>query len=168
MAAFVYFKLFVHPYSSLGTLYNSKYQKLLLPFVKRILHFGEPHLFIVRSINSGTEVYFKLINMLGQFTGQRSVAFYHSNTSENRKNDILRDLSLPLNSPNKRLNAVVATISLGVGVDIRVKNVVCFGLGSTPENLVQEAGRCLRGYHQETEEIKGLAFISQKGLCCSN
>ena len=138
----------------------SKYQKLLLPFVNRILDFGEPHLFIVRSINSGTEVYFNLVNMLGQFTGQRSVAFYHSNTSENRKNDILRDLSLPLNSPDKRLNAVVATASLGVGVDIRVKNVVCFGLGSTPENLVQEAGRCQRG--KQVTDI-GLAFFFQKG-----
>ena len=141
----------------------SNYQDLLLPFVKRILDYDESHLFIVRSINSGTEIYFNLIDMLGQYTSsQRSVAFYHSNTTENRKKDILRDLSLPLSSPDKKLNAVVATISLGVGVDIRVKNVVCFGLGSTPENLVQEAGRCQRGKQDMTQDI-GLAFFFQKG-----
>ena len=54
----------------------------------------------------------------------------------------MHDLSLPVDSPSKNIKAVVATISLGVGVDVRVKNVVCLGLGSTPENVVQEAGRC--------------------------
>ena len=54
-------------------------------------------------------------------------------------------------------------MSLGVGVDIRVKNVICFGLGTTLEDTVQEAGRCMRGNSEETREQKGLAFFFQKG-----
>ena len=73
------------------------------------------------------------------------------------------DLSQPMDSPSKKLKAVVATISLGVGVDIRVKNVVCLGLGSNPESLVQEAGRCLRGSQQSSKTERGLAFFFQKG-----
>ena len=61
------------------------------------------------------------------------------------------------------MKAVVATVSLGVGVDIRVKNVVCFGLGTTIEDTVQEAGRCMRGNTEETREQRGLAFFFQKG-----
>ena len=53
------------------------------------------------------------------------------NTSEARKGEIISDLQLPLSHPDKLLKAVVATISLGVGVDLRVKNVFSFGLGST-------------------------------------
>ena len=45
--------------------------------------------------------------------GNISVAFYHRNTSEQRKMDILSDLSLPLGHPDKKLLAVVATVSLG-------------------------------------------------------
>ena len=85
------------------------------------------------------------------------------NTSEARKSEIISDLQLPLSHPDKLLKAVVATISLGVGVDLRVKNVVSFGLGSTPEDIVQEAGRCLRGCSDETEGQRGLAFFFQKG-----
>ena len=91
------------------------------------------------------------------------VALYHRNTSDKKKREILDDLSLPLDSPEKKLKAVVATISLGVGVDIRVKNVVCMGLGSNPENMVQEAGRCLRGERNVVENARGLAFFFQKG-----
>ena len=72
------------------------------------------------------------------------------------------DLALPLDSPHKTLKAVVATISLGVGVDVRVKNVVCFGLGNNPESLVQEAGRCQRGKTELTNDT-GLAFFLHKG-----
>ena len=139
----------------------SNYRDTLAPFVTRIRDYGESHLFIVRSINSGTEVYFTLIAMLGEFTNKKSVAFYHSNSSDGRKSEILYDLALPTNSPEKILKAVVSTISLGVGVDIRVNNVVCFGLGSTPENLIQEAGRCNRG--KEGNGGNGLAFFFQKG-----
>ena len=54
-----------------------------------------------------------------------------------------------MSDPNKILKAVVATVSLGVGVDIRVKNVVSFSLGSSPEDTIQEAGRCMRGTSAE-------------------
>ena len=76
--------------------------------------------------------------------------------------EILNDLSLPVDSPNKNILAVVATISLGVGVDVRVKNVVCLGLGSTPENIIQEAGRCQRGKAQ-LDNSEGLAVFLHKG-----
>ena len=85
------------------------------------------------------------------------------NTSASRKCEIIADLQLPLSHPNKLLKAVVATISLGVGVDLRVKNVVSFGLGATPEDTVQEAGRCMRGSSEETRGQRGLAFFFQKG-----
>ena len=72
-------------------------------------------------------------------------------------------MQLPLAHPLKGLKVVVATVSLGVGVDLRVKNVVSFGLGSTPEDTVQEAGRCLRGNSEESQGMRGLAFFFQKG-----
>ena len=142
----------------------SRYQDILEPFIRRILDFQEPHLIIVRSINSGTEIYFFLLKMIGIASGgDKTVAFFHRNSSDKRRKEILQDLSLPLNSPSKKLKAVVATISLGVGVDIRVKNVVCMGLASNPESMVQEAGRCVRGSKGSTEEERGFAFFFQKG-----
>ena len=87
---------------------------------------------------------------------------YFRNTSEKRKSEILTDLQLPLHHPEKILKAVVATVSLGVGVDVRVKNVVSLSLGSTPEDTVQEAGRCMRG-KPDAAESRGLAFFFQKG-----
>ena len=68
-----------------------------------------------------------------------------------------------MSDPNKILKAVVATVSLGVGVDIRVKNVVSFSLGSSPEDTLQEAGRCMRGTSAEVGGERGLAFFLQKG-----
>ena len=43
----------------------------------------------------------------------RRVAFFHRNSSENRKKEILNDLQLPLGSQDKKLICVVATVSLG-------------------------------------------------------
>ena len=57
----------------------------------------------------------------------------------------------------------MATVSLGVGVDVRVKNVVSFSLGATPEDTVQEAGRCVRGSVSEVGNERGYAFFFQKG-----
>ena len=51
----------------------------------------------------------------------RRVGFYHRNSSESRKMEILKDLQLPLGSPDKTLLCVVATVSLGKG---RVKKIV--------------------------------------------
>ena len=45
--------------------------------------------------------------------GGRLIAFYHRNTSEERKEEILQDLKLPLNCNEKKLRCVVATVSLG-------------------------------------------------------
>ena len=95
--------------------------------------------------------------------GERRVAFYHRNTSENRKQEILNDLKLPLACEEKKLLAVVATVSLGVGVDIRVKNSVNFGLAATMEDLLQEGGRVMRGSSSETEGRQGYSFFLHKG-----
>ena len=59
-------------------------------------------------------MYLHLLRELGQDDcGNRQVAFYHRNTSEKRKRDILADLQLPFNSKDKKLTCVVATVSLG-------------------------------------------------------
>ena len=59
-------------------------------------------------------MYLHLMKQLGlSEKGQRQVAFYHRNSSEQRKSDILTDLKLPLGCPDKKLLAVVATVSLG-------------------------------------------------------
>ena len=57
----------------------------------------------------------------------------------------------------------MATVSLGVGVDLRVDNAVMFGLAETAENLLQEGGRAMRGSTQETAGKRGYAFFFQKG-----
>ena len=72
-------------------------------------------------------------------------------------------MQLPLGSEEKQLVCVVATVSLGVGVDIRVDNAIMFGLADTAENLLQEGGRAMRGSYQETEGKHGYAFFFQKG-----
>ena len=46
----------------------------------------------------------------------RSIAFYHRNSSKQRKEAILADLKLPLNSPGKVIQCVVATVSLGMTI----------------------------------------------------
>ena len=50
---------------------------------------------------------------LGMNPNVREVAFYHRNSSDGRKEEILHDLKLPLNHPDKKLKVVVATVSLG-------------------------------------------------------
>ena len=109
----------------------------------------------------------------------REVAFYHRNTSERRKEEVLKDLKLPLNSPDKKLLVVVATVSLGmenglyqclnyytilgVGVDIRVHNSVNLGLSATAEDFFQEGGRPMRGSELETQGQQGFSFFLHKG-----
>ena len=57
---------------------SSKYQNTLEPFIKRMLEFGENHLILVRSINSGSEMYFHLIRRFGTTSaGKSAVAFFH-------------------------------------------------------------------------------------------
>jgi superfamily II DNA helicase RecQ len=57
---------------------SSKFQNTLEPFIKRMLDLGENHLILVRSINSGSEMYFHLVKRFGTTSeGKSSVAFYH-------------------------------------------------------------------------------------------
>ena len=51
----------------------------------------------------------------------------------------------------------------GVGVDIRVNHAVVFGLSETPESLLQEGGRPMRGSLNETQNKQGFAFFFHKG-----
>ena len=48
-------------------------------------------------------------------------------------------------------------------MDIRVDDAVMFGLANTAENLLQEAGRAMRGNNEETLGRQGYAFFFQKG-----
>ena len=126
-------------------------------------------------------MYLHILRELGQDDhGNRQVALYHRNTSEHRKQEILADLQLALDSPEKKLLCVVATVSLGiyrgishsfvtsvyfqgVGVDIRVHHAVVFGLSENAESLLQEGGRPMRGSSLETKNQQGLAFFFHKG-----
>ena len=56
---------------------SSRFQVILEPFVRRMVDFGENHLVLVRSINSGTEIFFHLMSKLSTLNGKRTVAFYH-------------------------------------------------------------------------------------------
>ena len=57
----------------------------------------------------------------------------------------------------------MATVSLGVGVDIRVHGSVNFGLAASMEDLLQEGGRVMRGSDTETKGMQGYAFFLHKG-----
>ena len=59
-------------------------------------------------------MFLHLVRELANQEDERRVAFFHSNTSEHRKEAILRDLQLPLGSKEKRFICVVATVSLGI------------------------------------------------------
>ena len=66
-------------------------------------------------INKGSAIYLHLLKELGQFdSDNRKVAFFHRNSSDVRKDEILRDLQLPLISKEKKLICVVSTVSLGI------------------------------------------------------
>ena len=72
------------------------------------------HLFLLSGINRGTSVYLHILRMLDRQSQEcRSVGFYHRNTSQTRKDEILFDLKLPLKSLSKKLKCVIATVSLG-------------------------------------------------------
>ena len=131
-------------------------------------------------INKGAAIYLHLLRELGnEGESERKVAFYHRNSSDDRKQAILRDLQLPLGSQEKHIICVVATVSLGiidsvkkliinkimagVGVDVKVDNAVIFGLPESVENLLQEGGRPMRGGNEETKGRHGYAFFYHKG-----
>ena len=96
------------------SLLSSRLEDLLAPFIDDIVKNGKTYLVIVRSINKGSEVFLHILRSLISLNHfNRPVAFYHRNTSEERKVAILNDLKLSLNSPDKVLRCVVATVSLG-------------------------------------------------------
>ena len=75
-------------------------------------------------INKGSAVFLHLLRELSQLDGvRRRVAFFHRNTSDRRKEEILKDLQLPLHSEKKQLLCVVATVSLGKSNDYRILHV---------------------------------------------
>ena len=93
---------------------SSNFEVTLSPFLSRMNELEEVYLILVRGINKGTHVYLHLLRHRKQTEGgDRRVAFYHRNTSEARKQEILDDLKKPLTCSDKKLLAVVATISLG-------------------------------------------------------
>ena len=112
-------------------LLSSKFEVALVPFIERMVmfnefylvlvrgmqftaHAGDNELFYLQGINKGSSIFLHFLRQLGvSGDGHRRVAFYHRNTSDKRKEEILTDLRLPLNSPAKKLLAVVATVSLG-------------------------------------------------------
>ena len=56
---------------------------------------------------------------------ERKIAFYHRNSSDGRKEAILKDLQLPLGSKDKNLICVVATVSLGK-IDFKENRIYTF------------------------------------------
>ena len=69
---------------------------------------------IITGINKGSQVFLHLLKELSVAgSSKRRIAYFHRNTSDGRKKQILEDLQLPLGSEDKELICVVATISLG-------------------------------------------------------
>ena len=111
---------------------SSKVEVILAPFIQDMRLNNTTYLIIVRGtiviwisfcyteagffkgINKGSVIFLHLLKALKEiYQVVRPVAFYHRNTSEPRKKEILQDLKLPLNSPLKKLTCVVSTVSLG-------------------------------------------------------
>ena len=89
-----------------------------------VFYFTHPStfcIFVLKGINKGSSIFLYILKQLGILGGERQVAFYHRNTSDARKQEILQDLQLPLSTPSKKLLAVVATVSLGKVTVHRVK-----------------------------------------------
>ena len=85
---------------------------MLEVFIKSVT-FINIRIFII-GINKGTAVYLYILKaLMDRDDVSRPVGFYHRNTSEDRKEEILKDLKLPLISLDKKLQCVVATVSLG-------------------------------------------------------
>ena len=73
----------------------------------------------------------------------------------------MKDLEKPVNSDRKNINAVISTVSLGLGVDMRVDKVVAIGMAESIEAVVQEGGRPKRGCE---DGVQGFAHFLHKGL----
>ena len=96
---------------------SPKYERTLAPFITSMKEEQKTYLIIVRGINKGAAIYLHLLRELAAADdADRRVAFFHRNSSEDRKQAILSDLQLPLGSENKRIICVVATVSLGIKI----------------------------------------------------
>ena len=96
---------------------SPKYERTLAPFITSMKEEQKTYLIIVRGINKGAAIYLHLLRELAAADdSDRRVAFFHRNSSEDRKKAILNDLQLPLGSDNKRIICVVATVSLGIKI----------------------------------------------------
>ncbi|XP_069109782.1 ATP-dependent DNA helicase RecQ-like [Argopecten irradians] len=74
------------------------------------------------------------------------VEMYHSETTDEKKEQILRDIG-----EGQRLKIVIATSALGMGVDVAdCHNIVFYGPPKTIVDLVQQAGRAGRDGEQST------------------
>ena len=93
---------------------SSNLSVLLTPFVEDMIQNNKIYLVLVRGINKGSEVFLFMLKHLSPcLKSDRSVAFFHGNTKEERKAEILQDLKLDLNNLDKKYRCVVATVSLG-------------------------------------------------------
>ena len=95
-------------------LLSSNMSVLLAPFVNDMIQNKKIYLVLVRDINKGSEIFLFLLKHLSPYRDDdRNVAFFHRNTKEERKAEILKDLQLDLNNLDKKYRCVVATVSLG-------------------------------------------------------
>ena len=84
-------------------------------FFIQSLDFFLQFMFPLKGINKGTRVYLHLLKVLNDPNKEhRQIAFYHRNTSQGRKQEILTDLKLPLGRNEKKILCVIATVSLGM------------------------------------------------------
>ena len=67
------------------------------------------------------------------------------------------------NNINDKRNPNYDVEITGVGCDVRVDKVIAYGAASNAENLLQEAGRPMRGSQEETEGKRGYTFVFHKG-----
>ena len=93
---------------------SRKFEVTLAPFISKMKHNDETCLILVRGINKGCDIYLYLLKEFNDFSSlKRKIALYHSNSNNQRKEEILCDLQKPLGSPDKHIICVVATVSLG-------------------------------------------------------
>ena len=77
----------------------------------------------IAGINKGSGIFLHILKELNDKV--RRVAFFHRNSSDSRKEAILRDLQLPIGSSEKQLICVVATVSLGNNKRYLTASVIC-------------------------------------------
>ena len=106
-----------------------------------------------RSIDSVANVYLTLRDSLGKMAyfnqdvkeGNQMVEMYHKSTHQESKERILNDFK----SKDGIIRYLVATVALGMGVDVRdIDVVIHYGCPKSVLSYWQEAGRCARDGRQ--------------------